>query len=93
LLIAILTVSATARTEDNDKDSELMYPLTLRRPVFETLRDLTAKHEKHVDGRETELAAELEYRALPWRRVSFELPCFSIMCKTAPLSHASAMSR
>ncbi len=74
LLAMILTFAASARGEDNDKDADLMYPLTLRRPVFETLLDLTAKHEKHADGRETELAAELEYRALPWWRLSFEVP-------------------
>ena len=73
-LVLILTCAASARAEDSDQDVDLLYPLTLRRPVLETLLDLTAKHEKQPGGNETELAAELEYRALPWWLVSFEVP-------------------
>lgn len=72
--VMVLSCAGVAHAEDADKDADLLYPLTIRRPVFETLIDLTAKHEKHADGRETELAAELEYRALPWWKLSFEVP-------------------
>jgi len=76
VILVLLLASAThAGAEDDDPNIDLLYPLTLRRPVLETLIDLTASHEKQPGGsRETELAAELEYRALPWWLVSFEVP-------------------
>ena len=76
LSIFVLTSHGFAAKEE--KQPELMYPLTLRRPVFETLLDLTVNHDRLRSGRETELAAELEVRALPWWRISAELP-FVIM--------------
>jgi hypothetical protein len=75
LLAAALVAFSAAPTLGEEPDNvELFYPLTLRRPVFETLLDFTVRHAKGGAGRETEPAAELEYRALPWWKISLEVP-------------------
>src|SRR5690349_10676311 len=74
LSVVLCAGPALADDEEKEKQPELMYPLTLRRPVFETLLDLTVSHDRLGFERETELAAELEFRALPWWRISAELP-------------------
>jgi len=60
--------------DEAEPNVEFIYPLVVRRPVLETLLDLTANHEKGRDGRETELAAEIEFRALPRWLVALEVP-------------------
>ena len=75
VLLAVVFFSvAPVLAEDEDKNVELLYPLTLRRPVLETLLDLTATHAKGRDERETELAAEIEWHALPRWLISLEIP-------------------
>jgi hypothetical protein len=75
LFVAIALCSAApVLAEDAEKNVELLYPLTLRRPVLETLLDLTATHAKGRDERETELAAEIEWHILPRWLLSFEIP-------------------
>jgi hypothetical protein len=75
LFVFLLFLATPAFAEEkDDKNVDLMYPLTLRRPVFETLLDLTVTHEKLWHERETELAAELELHLLPWWQVSLEIP-------------------
>lgn len=74
LLGLVLSLTTSALCADEEKNVELLYPLTLRRPVLETLVDLTATHAKGREGRETELAAELEWRVLPSWLLSLEFP-------------------
>jgi hypothetical protein len=65
---------SAAEKEESEEDVEFFYPLTLRRPVIETLFDFTARHQKGHDGRETELAPEIELAVFPWWKVAVELP-------------------
>ena len=76
--VLLLFLVTPAFAEDEDKGFDFIYPLTLRRPVFETLLDLTVSHEKLRRERETELAAELELRVLPWWQVSLEIPALIV---------------
>jgi hypothetical protein len=69
LLLSFCAVPVVA-----EQNVEFIYPLVVRRPVLETLLDLTVNHEKGRDERETELAAELEFRALPRWLVALEVP-------------------
>jgi hypothetical protein len=79
ILIAVLALCFAAAASADEKEEheegiEFFYPLTLRRPVIETLFDFTARHQKARDGRETELAPEIEWAAFPWWKVAVELP-------------------
>ena len=71
-LLAFFAVPVLA--DEAEQNVEFIYPLVVRRPVLETLLDLTVNHEKGRDGRETELAAEIEFRALPWWLMELEVP-------------------
>jgi len=75
LFVALLSFFAVPVLADEAAQKvEFIYPLIVRRPVLETLLDLTVDHEKGRDGRETELVAEIELRALPRWLVALEVP-------------------
>jgi hypothetical protein len=79
VLIAVLTLffappASADEKEEHEESVEFFYPLTLMRPVIETLFDFTARHQKAHDGRETELAPEIEWAVFPWWKVAVELP-------------------
>ncbi len=70
----LLFISVSVSADEGEQNVEFIYPLVVRRPVLETLLDFTVDHDKGRDGRETELAGEIELRALPWWKVALEVP-------------------
>jgi hypothetical protein len=76
LLAAGLLVLATAATAlaDEEPDIEFFYPVVTRRPVVEREIEITARHAKGGDGRETELALGLEWPVLSRWQIELEVP-------------------
>jgi hypothetical protein len=66
--------SLPALAQDEEPSLDFFYPLVTRRPVIERELELKAVHLKSDEGRETELAAAIEWPVLPRWQVELEVP-------------------
>ena len=75
LVIALLLLPALpAWAEDEEPNIEFFYPVVARRPVIERELELSVRHEKGRDGRETEMAGAIELPLRPWWQLEVEVP-------------------
>ena len=75
LAIALLLLPALpAWAEDEEPNIEFFYPAVTRRPVIERELELSVRHEKGHDGRETEMAGAIELPLRPWWQLEVEVP-------------------
>jgi hypothetical protein len=70
----VLLSCAPVLAGDEEPSLDFFYPLITRRPVIERELELKAVHLKSDEGRETELAAAIEWPVLPRWQVELEVP-------------------
>jgi hypothetical protein len=74
VVTALILLMAEPSFAEEAQNVELIYPLTLRRPIIENEIDLTMSHTRNPSGRETALGAEIEYYPLSWWQIALGLP-------------------
>ncbi len=77
-LALAVALASPVWAEDQEPDIRFFYPVVTRRPVIERELELTLKHEKGREGRQTETAAALEWPLRPWWQMELEVPLIAL---------------
>lgn len=74
LLLLLPSAASAASVLDEEASVKFFYPLVTRRPVIERELEFKFEHDRGDEGRESEIAAALEYALTPWWQIEIEFP-------------------